>query len=244
MSAAAPWAGRVAVITGASRGLGLGLAETFREHGLALGLCARTPPPLVGEKVVARPVDVRDAAAMRAFAEEVRDRLGPIDLWVNNAAVLEPIAFARELGAEALLEHLRTNLAGALHGAQAFLATRAPEATLINVSSGAALKGYAGWGAYCASKAALDRLSECLALEEGAGGLRVFSVAPGVIDTDMQRTIRALPPERFPEVEKFHELKRQEAFNSPRHVAEHFLRIAFDPAARPDAVVARLPAER
>lgn len=234
--------GRVAVITGASRGLGAGMAKVFRERGLKLGLCARSAPALsASAQVVAEQVDVCDRAAVHAFAAKVAETLGPIDLWINNAAVLDPIAFARDLEPQALLDHLNVNLIGALNGAQAFLKHAAPEGVLLNVSSGAALKGYAGWSAYCASKAALDRISECMDQEEAA--VRVHSVAPGVIDTDMQRRIRGLTEEQFPDLERFLQLKRDEAFNSPAHVAEHFLKIAFDPAARPEGVVSRIPSE-
>lgn len=241
MQIAGELAGKVAVITGASRGLGAGLAATFRAHGLRLGLCARSELP-AHEGEVRAALDVGDAAALEAFAAEVAARLGPIELWVNNAGILDPVCFVRDLSPADLNAHIQVNLIGALNGAQAFLRHRAPEAVLLNVSSGAALKGYAGWGAYCAGKAALDRLSECLALEEP--GLRVHSVAPGVIDTDMQRKIREVPLERFPERERFRQLKRDEAFNTPEFVAEHFLRIAFDPAARPEDVVTRTPTQR
>lgn len=244
-------AGKVAVITGASRGLGAGLAAVFRARGLRLGLCARSEiapqpdevqPGEVQSGEVHAALDVREAAAVSAFAAEVHERLGPIDLWINNAGVLDPVCFVRDLSPEDLWGHLQVNLIGALNGAQALLRHQAPGAVLLNVSSGAALKGYAGWGAYCAGKAALDRLSECLALEEP--GLRVHSVAPGVIDTDMQRQIREVPEERFPQRERFLQLKRDGAFNSPAFVAEHFLRVAFDPQARSEEVVLRTPSEQ
>src|SRR5262245_66112450 len=84
--------GRTAVITGASRGLGAGLARAFRERGLRLGLCARTEPVLAGDpEVVSARLDVRDAAALAEFAAAVEARFGAIDLWINNAGVLEPI---------------------------------------------------------------------------------------------------------------------------------------------------------
>ena len=238
-------AGKVAVITGASRGVGAGLAEHFHAQGLKLGLCSRSAPVLEGaEGVVRRELDVRDPAALAELAEAVAQELGPIDLWINNAAVLEPVVFQRELDPLALADHLAINVGGVLNGTQAFLAHRAPEAVLLNISSGAALKGYAAWSAYCASKAALDRLSECLALEEGERGLRVHAVAPGVIDTDMQRTIRSKSRDEFPMLDKFLQLKADDAFNSPEYVARELLAIAFDPAKRPDEVVVRLESEK
>lgn len=239
---------KTVVITGASRGLGAGMAQTLAAAGHRLGLCSRSAPALAeGDDVVARSVDVRDPAAVEAFAQTVAERLGPIDLWINNAGVLEPIAPVRELTGEALQQHLDVNLLGVLHGTRAYVhhvRARPGDGVLINVSSGAALKGYAGWGAYCAGKAALDRLTECVQLEEADQGLRAYAVAPGVIDTDMQALIRSQPEERFPMLEKFLQLKRDDAFNSPAYVARELLAIAFDPARRPDDVVVRIDAER
>jgi len=82
-----------------------------------------------------------------------------------------------------------------------------------------------------------------VAVEEADAGLRALAVAPGVVDTDMQAAIRATPADRFPAVDRFLARKRDEAFNSPEWVADHILRLAFDPAAAPGDVVVRLPDE-
>lgn len=234
---------KVVVITGASRGLGKGMAEEMRRLGVSLGLCARSD--IAGIEAVTARVDVTDRAAVAAFAEQVIARHEKIDLWINNAGVLEPVRFVRDLEADALMRHLAVNLAGVLHGTAVFvdhLRQSDREGVLVNISSGAALRGYAGWGAYCAGKAGVDRLTECVELEEGRR-LRAYAVAPGVIDTDMQRALRSMSEEQFPALEKFLQLKRDEAFNSPAYVAREILRIAFDPSARPEAVVLRLPSE-
>ncbi|RMG08604.1 MAG: SDR family oxidoreductase [Planctomycetota bacterium] len=242
--------GKVVVITGASRGLGRGMAERMAARGVRLGLCARQRPELglpAGQAHCAS-VDVTDAAALDCFADAVCDRLGPIDLWINNAGVLEPIAFVRDLPPAAFGKTLDVNVLGVLHGIQAYLRSQRKQdrrgGVVVNISSGAALKGYAGWGAYCASKAAVDRLTECLQLEEAGQGLRAYSVAPGVIDTAMQELIRAQTPDRFPEVERFRQLKQANAFNSPAYVADELLALAFDPAVRPERVVVRILPER
>lgn len=241
--------GRTAVITGASRGLGAALALDFAARGMRLGVCARSEPVLSsGVDVVSQRVDVRDEKAVDAFARRVESQLGAVDLWINNAGVLDPIAPVRDLELDAFRDHLAVNLEGV------FLCTRAyvrqlrrlrRPGVLINISSGAAWHGYAGWGAYCAGKAGVDRLTECVQLEEASDGLlRVHAVAPGVIDTDMQARIRACTPDVFPEVERFVEMKRNDTFNTPGFVAQHLLAIAFDPAARPAEVTVRLPDEK
>jgi benzil reductase ((S)-benzoin forming) len=239
-------AGRVAVITGASRGLGAGVAHAFAGAGLRLGLCARGWPALPeGPGVVARRLDVTDAAAVAAFAGEVAARFGGIDVWVNNAGVLDPIGPLRDLDPGAVAHNLAVNVLGVVHGTGAFvrhLHDRAGEGVLVNVSSGAAQRAYAGWSAYSAAKAAIDRLTEAVQLEE-AGRLRAHAVSPGVVDTDMQAVIRATSEDRFPAVERFRDLGRRGAFNSTEHVARRLLALAFDPGARPEGVIVRLPDE-
>jgi benzil reductase ((S)-benzoin forming) len=238
--------GKSAVITGASRGIGAGLARVFAARGMRLALCARTPcalPP--GAEGITAACDVADESSMRAFAGAAARALDRIDLWINNAGVLEPVGPLRDIPSQAFLDHLRINIMGVVHGSQAFIAhVRASghQGVLINISSGAAWHGYAGWSAYCAGKAAVDRISETIQLEEGER-LRVHAVAPGVIDTDMQALIRSLDQDTFPMVERFRQMKAENSFNSIEFVAEHVLRCAFDPDSRPDAVVTRLPAE-
>jgi len=240
--------GRVAVITGASRGLGAGMAAHFAQAGLHLGLCARHRPDLVAktrprahdgridraEPPLVAQVDVVDFDALAGFADAVVDRFGRIDLWVNNAGLLEPIGPLAEADPVQVARHVAVNVTGVLYGTMAFAAHvrgRPGGGVLVNVSSGAGSRPYAGWAAYCGSKAAVDRLTEAVALEEDAHGLRAFAVAPGVVDTDMQAAIRATDESKFPEVSRFRRLRADGAFNSPPWVAEHLLGLAFGDSA-------------
>ncbi|MBW2390800.1 MAG: SDR family NAD(P)-dependent oxidoreductase [Deltaproteobacteria bacterium] len=114
--------GRTAVITGASRGIGAGLAESFAGHGMRLGLCSRSAPVLPGgDDVVSRIVDVRDEAGMQRFTDEVVERFGAIDLWINNAGVLAPIAPLRDIELEAFREHIDINLSGVFLGSRCYV---------------------------------------------------------------------------------------------------------------------------
>jgi NAD(P)-dependent dehydrogenase (short-subunit alcohol dehydrogenase family) len=222
--------GLTAVITGASRGLGAGMAAEFARHGMRLGLCARTPASVTGESVLSDTFDVSDGPAMDRFANRVAERFERIDLWINNAGVLEPILPLRDIEPEAFQQHLNVNVMGVFHGTRAFvrhLRGREGGGVLINISSGAGRNGYAGWSAYCASKAAVDLLTESVQLEERDSGLTAYALAPGVIDTDMQAMIRDTPREHFPLVDKFHELKANNAFATPEWVAERILDLAF-----------------
>ena len=236
------------MITGASRGLGAGLAARFAERGVRLALCARHEPPAPdgadGGDVVTASVDVTDAEAVDRFAAKVGGELGPIDLWINNAGLLEPIAPLRDADPTQLEAHVRTNVLGVLYGSRAYvrhLRHAGRGGVLVNISSGAAATVYEGWVAYCATKAAVDQATRVVAAEEAGIGLRAYAVAPGAVDTDMQVAIRAMSPEVFPQVERFRKKAETGELNSPRWVADHILAAAFDPASEPQDVVWRVP---
>src|SRR5690349_6070178 len=135
--------GKVAVITGASRGLGAGIAQRFAEHGLQLGLCSRTEPvPPDGARAIAGAVDVTNAAHLDHFASAVAIELGPIDIWINNAGVLDPMGPQRRHDPADVDRALRVNIGGVANGTRSFTDRCrgwAPgRRVLVNVSSGAA----------------------------------------------------------------------------------------------------------
>lgn len=234
----------VIVVTGASRGLGAGLADRFIERGHAVGLCARSEPPEGGDRVVTAAVDVTDAAAVDAFAEQVSDRLGPISIWINNAGLLGPVAPARDADPDAVRDAVLVNVVGVANGAATFarMARREPGSRhlLVDISSGAATSVYPGWSTYGATKAAVEHLGRHIAAEEP--DLHVVSLSPGVVDTDMQAIIRGTDEADFPAVERFRALHRDAAFNSPAWVADHVLAL-WDGSWRAEGGLARVPDE-
>lgn len=230
---------KVVVVTGASRGLGAGIARVAHRSGASLGLCSRGAPVLAdAARVLAVRLDVTDAPAVDRFAAAAFDRFGHVDLWINNAGVLEPVGPLRTLEPQAIHQLLDINVFGVALGSRAYvreLHRRDGQGVLLNISSGAARNAYHGWSAYCASKAAVDRLSEALSLEERSR-VAVYSVTPGVIDTEMQATIRAKSADEFPDVQRFRELHARHALSAPEAAAEKLLRFAFDPNAARDPV--------
>ncbi|MGW7197688.1 SDR family NAD(P)-dependent oxidoreductase [Streptomyces chryseus] len=190
----------VAIITGASKGLGRALATALAERGWDLVLDARTGDVLedaalevrgYGTRVVAVVGDVTDAGHRAELVAAARG-LGGLDLLVNNASALgaEPLVRLEELALAGLRVALETNVVAALGLVQEALpllraaAGRGGESgAVLSVSSDAAVEAYETWGGYGASKAALDQLSAVLAREEP--GLRVWAVDPGDLRTDL-----------------------------------------------------------
>ena len=240
--------GKVAVITGASSGIGAGLARYFVEQGMRVGLCSRRAPALEeGPNVLSRSVDVADEAAVIRFAAEVAQRFGRIDLWVNNAGVVEPIGMLRALDLKAFSRNHQINFMGVVYGTRAFIThvrgqpRREAESVLINLSSNAARKARAGMSAYSSSKAAIDRFTEAVAEEEKDAGIVVMALSPGMVDSGTQAVVRSMPVERMPASENNRRAAALGTFNSPDHVAAHMLKIAFDPGARPQGSLYIVP---
>ena len=180
-------------------------------------------------------LDVGNAAALNRWTDEVVARFGRIDLWVNNAGVVDPIGPLADADPTALDRHVATNIFGVMHGTAAFarhVRSRPGGGSLVNISSGAATMPYRGWAAYCASKAAVEMLTEVVGLEEAGSGLVAYVVAPGVVDTDMQARIHSTPVEQFPDVERFRRLGDEDAFVTPDWVGECILARCLDPATR------------
>jgi benzil reductase ((S)-benzoin forming) len=247
----------VIVITGASRGLGAGMAETYLAKGHKLGICARSSSAsfdtsTYAEKVLYQSVDVCNPEAIQSFLDAVVAKFGSIDLWINNAGIIGPIQPIRNTNYEEFNTNIQINLGGVFHGTKAYInhvrsQSAIKDATLINISSGAAVKGYAGWGAYCSSKGAVDRLTECAFIEEEEGGttnLRAYSIAPGVIDTDMQAMIRSTSKEDFPMVDQFLEMKATDSFNTSPFVAQKIEELALLEGSQSLPVIQRLPNEK
>ncbi len=182
--------GMRAIITGASRGLGLALATGLAERGWSLVVDARSPGDLaaaaewIGGDVTAVPGDVRDPAHRAALVEAA----GEVDLLVNNAGILGPSPQPKlaDYPVDALRDVFEVNVFAPLALTRLALpALRAREGAVVNVTSDAAVEAYEGWGGYGSAKAALEQASNVLAAEEP--GLRVWRVDPGDLRTRMHQ---------------------------------------------------------
>jgi NAD(P)-dependent dehydrogenase (short-subunit alcohol dehydrogenase family) len=204
---------KTALITGASRGLGLALARRLAAEGWTLIIDARGAEDLEAARVeladfthvVAIPGDVTDDEHRRSLAGAVRE-LGGLDALVNNASILgpSPQPVLLDYPLETLEEVYRANTLAPIALIQALRHDLKPGSRILNVTSDAAVEPYEGWGGYGSSKAALEQLSNILAAENP--DLRVYRVDPGDMRTRMQQEAfpdedisdRPLPEESVP----------------------------------------------
>ena len=189
--------GSVALVTGASRGLGLEIAKIYAGLGANLVIAARGREDLEAvarelrpqTEVVALALDVSQEA--ERLVEAALERFGRIDVLVNNASELgpSPMPALEEYPWQELQRVFRVNVLAPLHLAQLALpGMRARgEGVIINVTSDAGVEAYPGWGGYGASKAALEHVSRTLAAELEGTGVRIYAVDPGDMNTAMHR---------------------------------------------------------
>jgi 3-oxoacyl-[acyl-carrier protein] reductase len=191
--------GKVIIVTGASRGIGAAAAAALATAGATLVLTARDGKLAeevarsIGGSSSARACDVSDYAAFEALVGETKARFGRLDGLITNAGVIEPIGSIAESDPRAWARNIEINLTGAYHAVRAVLPGMLADGggTIVNVSSGAAIRPLEGWSAYCSAKAGLHMLTRAIALETAGTGIRVFGFQPGTTDTDMQVLIRA-----------------------------------------------------
>jgi 3-oxoacyl-[acyl-carrier protein] reductase len=195
-------AGKVIIVTGASRGIGAAAATALAREVASVMLAARDAAlaaevaasiTAAGGRASSTACDVSDYAAVEALVTETEGRFGPVGVLSNNAGVIEPIATVAESNPAEWARNIEINLIGAYNPIRAVLPRMitAGEGTIVNVSSGAALRPLEGWSSYCSAKAGLAMLTQAVMLENTANRIRVFGFQPGTTDTDMQVTIRA-----------------------------------------------------
>ena len=191
-----------ALVTGAGRGIGQGVALRLAKEGMRVAIAARSQDQLAetvslsGGAILAVAADVADAVAVRFMIQEVESRLGPVDLLVNNAGIGGPFGPAWENDPEAWWHCLEVNLRGPYLCCREVLPSMIARKTgrIINVVSGAGCQAYSGMSAYVASKTALIRFSEQLALEAQPHGVSVFPIRPGLVRTAMSEEGRLAIP--------------------------------------------------
>jgi NAD(P)-dependent dehydrogenase (short-subunit alcohol dehydrogenase family) len=234
------------ILTGASRGMGLAMAEQLLDAGHDLLCISRKHNDSLGVRATANGSRCEQWPHDLSHAEPVAMRL---EAWlagrgdagltsitlINNAGLLPRVAPLGAIPGTELADALRVDLEAPMLLTSAFLrATQSWKAQrkVLNISSGLGRRPMASQAVYCAAKAGMDLFTRCVALEEASqpNGAKVCSLAPGVIDTDMQVHLRAADASQFPDIGNFIGLKSKGALSSPAEAAARVLAIL----ARPD----------
>jgi NAD(P)-dependent dehydrogenase (short-subunit alcohol dehydrogenase family) len=208
------------IVTGASRGMGLAIARQLLGEGHRLLTLARRPnAALHGDALEQWAVDLAEPLPVASRLQRWLAAQPPQPaVLINNAGVVPPPAALADSELEDLSNALRVGLEAPLLLSAAFLRATAgwpASRQVLNISSGLGRRAMAGSAAYCAAKAGMDHLSRALALE----GATAVSLAPGVIDTDMQLVLRSADPARFAEQPGFAALKSSGRLDSPEQAA-------------------------
>lgn len=191
-----PLTGQVAIITGASQGIGDAIAHQLAQLGAHLVLSARNTEKLnaladklkqtaPGVKTLVVPCDVRNAAQVQHLIDETKKAFGKIDILINNAGVAPHVGLLQECSVEEIDRTIDTNLKGAIYAMRAVIPVMVEQhsGTIINVNSVAGKTAYPYWGIYDASKFGLRAITEAVAEEQRTNNIKVIGIYPGPVDT-------------------------------------------------------------
>ncbi|MEP4195066.1 MAG: SDR family NAD(P)-dependent oxidoreductase [Aliishimia sp.] len=191
--------GKVVMITGASRGIGADAARVFAAAGAKVALLARGSAEIdalaaeIGAAALALPCDVSDWDAVQSAVMRCEAELGPVDVMINNAGVIEPISHLATADPAEWGKVIDINLKGVFYGMRAVVPGMIERGggTVLTISSGAAHNAIEAWSHYCSSKAAAAMLTQCLDKENRSDAIRAIGLSPGTVATQMQREIKA-----------------------------------------------------
>ena len=233
---------KIIILTGTSRGLGAALAEQIvraptapsdlatthivtlaRTHSESLERLAKAHHTQLTQLLV----DLNDPAAIVEVGKQLHALTTGNECvrMIQNAGVVTPIAQAQDLTDLQLINQaFQVNITAPIYlTAQVLSASQqTTDRRIMLISSGAGRSPSSGWGVYCATKAAMDRYAECAQLDQGERA-RIVSMAPGVIDTSMQETIRATPKTALPSLDRFLDFHQNKQLASPQEVARRLL---------------------
>ncbi|HEX8101734.1 MAG TPA: SDR family oxidoreductase [Solirubrobacteraceae bacterium] len=204
--------GKVAVVTGGARGIGRATAQALVRQGARVAIgdldpaIAQATADELGGGTIALPLDVTDRPGFTAFLDEVEQRLGPLDVLVNNAGIMPLGPFDEEDDA-VVIRQIEINLHAVIHGTKEAMRRMRPRGTghIVNVASTAGKSGFAGAATYCACKHGVVGLSESVRAELRGSGVDVSVVMPGLVRTELTaglgeaRGVKSVTPEQVAE---------------------------------------------
>lgn len=192
-------AGKTVLVTGASRGIGEAAARHLAALGANVSLIARSKDQVehisteIGPTAIGLACDVSDWEETQEAVKTTEDQFGPVDILINNAGLIDPIARIEDADPLEWGKIVDVNLKGAFYMLRAVVPgmLEKGDGLAINISSGAATSELEGWSHYCATKAALLSLTRTAHKELSPKGVNVIGLSPGTVATDMQRTIKS-----------------------------------------------------
>ncbi|WP_164716741.1 (S)-benzoin forming benzil reductase [Paenibacillus whitsoniae] len=234
----------VYIITGGTRGIGAALATQLLQEGAAVHCIARSESEALRQAAQSakgeftfHAYDLAQTEGIDSLMARIVEPLVSVTsiTLINNAGTLAPMKPLGAASPQDLQRSLQVNLIAPALLTNSFIRLTQAWPVLkrvVGISSGAGRKPYPGWGAYCTAKAGLNMLTRCAGVEQAnqPHPVHVISVAPGVVDTDMQREIRAASHTDFPEVGRFVALKEQGELRTPADTAAQLLRLLRDNA--------------
>lgn len=232
---------KYAIITGASRGLGASAAQQMLSEGIHVISVSRNENNLLKQAAEKAGVgythhscdlssEVQVQSVFAAIAADVFKNAEAVYV-INNAGVIEPIDVAGELDASLVQTNVQVNLTAPILISNLFLQKAKETGTRViiaNVTSGAGERPIQGWSIYCSTKAAVNMftMTAGLELENNGSNSKVIAFSPGLMDTDMQVTIRSSSEDAFADVDTFKNYKESGSLRSPDTVAEALVKLA------------------
>lgn len=220
----------VYIVTGGSKGIGFELMKQLKRKGSKVIGIARTNENEITDMVTADLSQTDQLAGILAnVVEENRSSATSFTL-INNAGTVEPIGLVGTIDESKMAQALAVNLTAPMVLSNAFISVLEKfegRKRIVNISSGAGRNPYEGWGVYCTTKAGLDHFSRVVSLEQEKAEfpVEIISIAPGIIDTGMQETIRASNADDFPLHDRFVDYKQQGHLSSAEETASKLIAV-------------------
>ena len=218
----------IVIVTGASKGIGYELSKQLKEEGKKVIGIARTVLEDADTFVSADLSDTDHLDKLILSIIEENIEIATSFSLINNAGMVDPIGLIGSVQAEVITKAIAVNLTAPILISNAFISRLqnfGGTKRIVNISSGAGRNPYEGWGTYCTTKAGLDHFTRVVALEQTNAKypVEIVAIAPGIIDTDMQETIRASEADEFPLLAQFIDYKKQGLLSSAEQTAQKLI---------------------
>ena len=238
---------QILIITGGSKGIGKGVIQAYLSNGARVFSISRTVNTELSKEGVTQiqlnltQSDKIESELHKIFHLLDKEKVAKITL-INNAGSLGKVGPLEKLDIETITQTITLNTTVPFVLSSVFIRYFQgwqAKKSIINITSGAALKPYFGWSIYCSSKAAINMLTQTIALEQAdvENAVKVLAIAPGVVDTDMQAEIRRSDKSNFKDIERFIALKEEGGLNDALTVGEKIFEMDNDDSLQSGAIL-------